>query len=354
MSILSKMRYYFRLSKLRQNQGHRKVPRQLFEMAVLFILKGIGPGYYHAAKLWRNDYTWNDKFGWLSEKRYRKRVYQYNPRAYQKISQNKLAEKALLALLSIPTSDFLGYYHPTHGRNVEGDSFRSGKDVERLLRSRDVKRFCVKELEGWGGRGLRALKVLRNEEQLEVIEIQSGERSSIVDFFAQVRCPKEGLILEAYIEQHPKMKSLNPTSVNTLRIFATWQQGQAQPTVDGAFVRIGRAGSVVDNTSSGGLAAVIDPETGILASGHFKPPHPDEFSVHPDHGSPIEGVAIPSWEEAKRLVIKTMPLFPHIRYCGFDVAISTSGPLIVEMNVEPDKLGLAQVGTTIQELLPPE
>jgi hypothetical protein len=100
------------------------------------------------------------------------------------------------------------------------------------------------------------------------------------------------------------------------------------------------------------LAAVVNLESGRLDKAQYKLPHPEVYSKHPDHGRDIEGVLIPFWGEAKALVTATLSLFPRMKYGGFDVAITETGPVIVELNVEPDKSGLARIGVPINYLLP--
>ena len=352
MKFTGKLKDYMKMSSLRQEQGHKSVPRQFAEMGLLFALRGIGPGYYHAAQLWHKDKTWTYKLGWLSEAKYRKRVYQYNPRPYQKISQNKLPEKALLTLFHIPTAEFLGFYHPVHGRDQQGSPLRCGADMLRLLEARKLNRFCIKELEGWGGRGFQALEVVRSEKGTALRPMQGAQVVSVEDYFEKLFCPAEGLAIEAYIHQHPVMRSLNPTSLNTIRVIVVWPHQEDYPRVVGGFVRIGRAGSLVDNTTAGGLCAPVEIQTGRIGRAHLRPPHPDAFKVHPDHGAQIEGTQIPCWDEAKDLLQKTMPVFPFLRFCGFDVAIAVDGPKIVELNVEPDKTGLMQIGLSMNEVIP--
>ena len=238
-----------------------------------------------------------------------------------------------------------------YGRDASGKPFCSGNDVLRALKEREIKKFCIKELEGWGGRGFQAFEIKYSGEKTALQPIQGGQAVDADDYFKSIACPSEGLVFEVYIEQHPTMKGLNSTSLNTIRVLVVWPYDVDEPKIVGGFVRIGRAGSLVDNTTAGGLSALVDVEFGKIGSAHYKPPHPDLFSVHPDHGAKIEGVVIPFWDEAKNLLIKTMPLFPSIRYCGFDVAISIEGPMIVELNVEPDKSGPMQIGMSIDSLL---
>ena len=258
-------------------------------------------------------------------------------------------------MFNVPSSKFLGWLHPQHGRDCFGKPLRSASDITRLLQENNVDQFCIKALEGWGGSQFQAVACSRGVKGMYISPIFSEKRTSIDEFFATVACSPDGLLLEAYIAQHPVMMALNESSVNTIRMFVacSLQPLDKTPSVVGAFVRIGRVGSLVDNTTSGGLAAVVNLESGRLDKAQYKLPHPEFYSKHPDHGRDIEGVVLPYWEEAKDLVTATLSLFPRMKFGGFDVAITETGPVVVELNVEPDKSGLARIGVPTNYLLPP-
>jgi len=353
MRILKKAIYYKEISELMASQGHLSVKSQVLEMVFLLIFRGVGPGYYLSAGLWDKNITWKQKLGWRSQSDYRKRVYLYNPRPYQKISQNKVSEKALLSLFKIPTAEFYGFMHPVYGKDHKGHALRNGHDALRVIEENNIDKFCIKELEGFSGRGFKALQVIRLEDgSLKIRPLNKDESFNLLDYFDSLNFPKDGLFFESYIEQHPVMAGLNRSSLNTIRVFVVWHHGEKIPKILGAFVRIGRDGSLVDNTSAGGLAAVIDLQSGQLKLAHYKPPHPERFTEHPDHGAKIKGEVIPFWDEVKNLLVEIMPVFPCTRFCGFDVAITVDGPKIVELNVEPDKTGLMQIGVPIDYALP--
>ncbi len=347
--MVAPLKWYLQLSRRRAAEGHLSLPVQFAEMTLLYLLRRIGPGYYHSARLWRSELSLAEKLQWVSEKKYRKLINRYNPAEYHKLSQHKLSEKALLSLLGFPAPEFYGLFHQEYGRRADGQPLRSAQDIRSLLEEKKLKKFCVKELEGWGGRGFHAVEICRQQEDIRLRSLNAESTCSIREFLDGIRDLANGVLLESYVEQHSLLSTLNPSSLNTLRVIVFWPFGQ-KPYVVGAFVRIGRMGSLVDNTSSGGMAAVIDVKTGELGSAHFKPPHPDEFEYHPDHGGQIKGILVPCWEEIKQLVCSAIQVFPHMRFCGFDIGVTENGPVIIELNVEPDKTGLMQIGVPIARL----
>ena len=139
-------------------------------------------------------------------------------------------------------------------------------------------------------------------------------------------------LLEEPIQQHEEMNNLNSSSVNTVRI-VTVMNKLNEVTLLTAFSRIGN-GSHVDNFNSGGMTAKIDINTGKISEDAVNKKG-EIFEKHPSTGTKIKGFQIPRWNEAKEMVEKAAKLSPHVRYIGWDVAITTNGPTLVEGNQFP-------------------
>ena len=137
-----------------------------------------------------------------------------------------------------------------------------------------------------------------------------------------------GFVAEELIVQHEATAHFHPQSLNTVR-FPTIRQD------DGVklwypFLRMGKGESFVDNISSGGVAALIDPETGVLvkAASHYM----RDVQEHPDTHAPIPGYRLPLWDEAVAMVKELAQVVPEMRYVGWDLALSDKGWVLVEGN----------------------
>jgi len=320
----------------RGNEGHLPTLRQLAEMVVLKLFYGLGPGHYHTARYWRKGLPWSYKTGFWPYKKFRKTVSALNPPAYQKLSQNKVSEKALLQLMNIPTPKFIGRLHYQQGFSSGGGKLTCASDLESLLReATEVEKICFKPVEGFGGLGFQAVRCIRQEE-ITVEMLDTGVRLTLTEFVVKVLKTSSGTdyIVEEYIEQHPILARLNPSSVNTLRVWVSYMDGET--SVIDAFLRVGRQGSIVDNTSRGAQIFRLDCSSGSIGQGMEKNMFNDVFENHKDSGEKITGVALPFWEEALGLAQKALTVFPNTRFAGVDIAITPSGPVVIELNVEPD------------------
>ncbi|GGD63981.1 hypothetical protein [Lacimicrobium alkaliphilum] len=95
---------------------------------MLFIVKRLGPLMYYEAELWRPSLSFKDKLGFLNAEQYQQRLAQLNPVPYRKLSQHKVAEKALLQLAGIPTPAFVGFFNHQKGFTYPHISF-AGLDM---------------------------------------------------------------------------------------------------------------------------------------------------------------------------------------------------------------------------------
>ena len=64
----------------------------------------------------------------------------------------------------------------------------------------------------------------------------------------------------------------------------------------------------------------------------------------------IQGASVVFLEEAKSLASVALDSFPGLGFAGVDVAIGPDGPMILELNVNPDRQGAAFVDIPTGEI----
>lgn len=199
------------------------------------------------------------------------------------------------------------------GRRIEtaeGESLSIEAAVARLT---EAGEGFAKTRFGYGGIGARVLRAEANE--IRAI-LATG-----VDHLVEER-----------VRQHQLLESFNATSLNTIRI-DTFLDGD-EVSHSGAFIRFGLAGAIVDNFSSGGLVVGIDLQSGALARFGRLNPRIDtqRFKVHPSSGVRFEGVQLPFWERLKALAASAARESAPTPSIGWDVAIASDGPVLIEGN----------------------
>lgn len=141
---------------------------------------------------------------------------------------------------------------------------------------------------------------------------------------------KTPFIVEEIVKQDSRMAEWNDSSINTLRIPSFRSKGGVRIVYPS--VRIGRAGSIVDNAGSGGTFAAIDPLSGkIITDGFDK--RGKSYEKHPDTNKCYKNSQIPDWNELVKKVEKLHQSLPiSHRYVAFDFALSTQGWVLIEGN----------------------
>lgn len=245
-----------------------------------------------------------------------------NNRVYNawELFNNKWATSVLFEKLGLPAPRLYG--HVTR----EGDGlylFRNGESV-RLdvhLAHQDVHLVC-KPLSYTGGKGVFMIESAAGELRVDGVATSFSELSNRVEDF---------VMLEEYVQQHEALAVFNPDSVNTLRMI-TARSPEGGIDLVGAYLRMGRAGSMVDNGGAGGLFVLLD-DRGTCAAiakplkGGYR-----GFTAHPDSNVTFEGVTIPWFQEARSLVLDGHRRLGPVHSLGWDVAITAEGPLIIEVN----------------------
>lgn len=140
-------------------------------------------------------------------------------------------------------------------------------------------------------------------------------------------------IIEEIIVQHEKMSSLNPSSVNTIRVITT-KDHNGQISVYKVAMRIGNGNKVADNLNNGGMACSIDIDTGKIDSHGITKKIDLTYDIHPISHIPLVGFEIPHYKKILEFCIEAHKLI-DMDLIGFDIAVTPNGCSIVEGNSTP-------------------
>lgn len=174
------------------------------------------------------------------------------------------------------------------------------------------KKFVKKNTFDSLGRGVE-LKIIDDDTDLRALY------KEVTDDFGPV-------IVEGLIDANDIIKGLNKDSVNTVRVIVYINNGV--PEVHYTFMKVGRAGSFVDNGGAGGIIVHIDKESGIFDSNGI-----DEdgivYEKHPDHGYEFKGVQMPEWEQLLSLAREAALQIEGLGYVGWDFTYTADNQWII-------------------------
>lgn len=155
-------------------------------------------------------------------------------------------------------------------------------------------------------------------------------KESEIDYIIEETKKGASFVLEKIISNHLVLKAINPTSLNTYRLFTTVSK-DGQVHIIGALLRCGASGQVVDNWGSGGVCYPIDLSTGIVSKpGRDK--KGNEFILHPVTNTQVVGLKMPFFFDACELAKRIIEKDRRVCYAGLDIAATQEGLELIEVN----------------------
>jgi hypothetical protein len=320
-------------------EGHLPLARQALEVVCLYVRNGLSPTYYYSGGLYERTIPWHAKLEHITTRTYVRRLRRINDPALRILTQNKVVTAAILQLFGVRTPTSYGHLKTTAGRSFDGHPLGSCEDLDALLSRGKIDRVCFKPVAGWGGHGFLKLSVEPGRNPVRVILEPEGRRIDLRTLWEHHLPEKAlgGYLCQEVVEQHSELARFNPSSVNTVRTMMVRGPRRRWAVLD-AWLRMGRGAVAVDNGSMGGITARIDLGTGALEAARDISLAFRTFDHHPTSGVPITGSRVPMWKQVLELSQQTAAVFDAMSWLAIDVAIDAAGPLVIEINEQPDPL----------------
>ena len=158
------------------------------------------------------------------------------------------------------------------------------------------------------------------------IEKWTVSKGSIEDLYNKFK--KSPAVLDELVTQHQELSKLNPSSVNTIRIFTVMIGNECE--IIGAALRMGVGDTVIDNYSAGGVVGSIDEKTGIVRD-DGEDAIGRRYEMHPTSKIRMKGFKIPNWETVIEFVRECAQNYP-LKYVAWDIAIRENDCVLIEAN----------------------
>lgn len=170
----------------------------------------------------------------------------------------------------------------------------------------------IKPCRSSGGKGITFVSACTTEE-----EIRTALRESPY------------ITAQKVIKQHPDMAKMNPSSVNIVRIMTIRINDSVH--ILSSVVRIGKAGSKVDNFHSGGMSCGINPDGSLKEFASFV--NGDRVKIHESGFVFAEG-KIPNFDRVCAEVKRLHHCLPMFGVISWDMCIDEIGdPVMIEYNI---------------------
>jgi len=321
------------IQQLLKDPDRKSIMRMMGELIYLaFIFKTI-PRHYFSRFLFKKSRT-NIRDYFPSKVLYNIKPH-FNERGATEVLENKLFFDFYFRQFAIPLPKILMYNQRNvfvvDKKRIQIDTEAKFKELlEEVFKANTINSLFIKRTYGsYGGSKIYKLTM----QQL------LGEAQLVSTIFQEVL--QAGYIFQETVRQHPVLVAFNPSCLNTLRI-ATFTNLDGKVEIINIIQRTSFTNSHVDNMTSGGCGIRVDPVTGKLDDvGYVSLKHGGiQIPVeHPVSHIAFHDLEIPFYEEAKQLIIRAAGCIPNLRLIGWDVAISESGPVLIEGNADYDIAG---------------
>ena len=194
------------------------------------------------------------------------------------------------------------------------EDFLSSEVTRNKLFNNSSRKLVLKSSDGQCGDGIQVLNLNKLSEAQVLQEIKNSNND----------------LIEEFIVQHDELMKISSSGLNTVRIFTQMHNNDVD--ILGVRLRI-TINSYVDNLAAGNIAAPVNKNTGIVeGKGVYSDVTKNDVTVHPVSGIKIVGFQLPFWSECLNMVKEAALTFPENKSIGWDVAITNSGPELLEGN----------------------
>lgn len=211
--------------------------------------------------------------------------------------------------------DFNIFYKDFIGRDWLYSKSMSVKDLEKFVLKH--KSAIIKPIDDWEGNGIY------------IVDFSNYDIEKLFSEYNQ-----KNVLMEEVVKQHPQM-IFNNKAVNTIRIYTIYDDTKNKAFIIKTTLRVGIGDSIVDNSHSGGCSYEIDVKSGIIISCGWSHTLKEQL-FHPGSNICMLGRKIPYWDEVVIMVKRAAEMMPSVKYIGWDVAISSEGPILIEGNHDAD------------------
>ena len=145
------------------------------------------------------------------------------------------------------------------------------------------------------------------------------------------------MLVQLAISNSKEIQSYGSRAVSTVRLVTLLSHNGDIMPVQAGMRFGGTADGIVDNYSAGGIYFVADHHTGELLTGlaTTAAQKPEFKTTPPLSNKVVTGTIIPRWKEVVDLAKTAHRAMTRHTICGWDIAVTEDGPVIVECNDIP-------------------
>ncbi len=313
----------------------KPMSQQLLEAFVSRLGKQrIGISEYFEYGLWDPELSANERaefIGWRTSAELDRR---FNSDYSRVLANDKLISYLLLHSLGFPIPLPLATFSASRRRIANEATLCTRDDVHHFLASTAYPVFA-KPISAGYGRGAAGLAGFDGTH----VHLLDGTSVEFEKFFAPFEfLPFQGMLFQECAASHPAIRELTgSTAICCIRMICLVTRHET--VIHTAFFKVVTGRNMLDNFSHGdygNLLATIDTEHGVITHAIRRMGPEGAIEQHPDTGKTLIGFRLPNWNEAVAMVREASHHFPGLGIQNWDVALTPTGPVLIELNTESE------------------
>ena len=194
--------------------------------------------------------------------------------------------------------------------------------------------FICKDIAGAYGSGFAVFDRIG----VDQVKVNNGPTENLADVIAQLIAGSPTLLLQERLFDHPDLQEISgrPT-LQTVRI-VTFRDNDGTYRMLYWLIKLVLGANISDNIAYGKTGNIM--AFGDRTSGNIKAARTSHSSGvgletiyhHPESKRTLTEFTVPLWQEAVDMVLNAHQFFPDFRALGWDVALTSAGPKILEAN----------------------
>lgn len=341
---LEQLKEFHRWAKLAQEQTGKSPVTQLQEILALRKTGGrCGIFDYYSYKLYDDSYLKGrgrkDFLGWKLHTEFNLAL---NPRSAVLPAWDKCVFTLIAGSAGLPVAPVMACFHPAAQISpMLGKHLRSVEDVRIFLRNPEIYPLFGKPAYSQQSYGSACLTGY--DEETDCLNLLNGDKAKVSEFSSRLlesidtryHKPECGYIFQQVFNLAPILHAFTQWSaICGVRVICL--NGPQGVVPIQAIWKVAVAPNHVDNFGSGSrgnLIAHVDLKSGEVSRMVDNSwPHTRVLKSHPVSGVPVKGLKLPDWERVLEICHLGGALFPLMMVHHWDFALTTQGPLILELN----------------------
>lgn len=250
------------------------------------------------------------------------------------LTVDKVLTGVVLAAAGFPVPETRAVYS-TDANYGALSSLRSAADIATFLR--DPANFPLFGKPVNSSQSVGAAAFLAVDPEGDGIVLGDGRQVSIEALASEISHHySRGYLFQELLRQPPEVVAMVGETISSLRLVTLWLPGG--PRVLYAGIKLAAPGAMVDALIGGdNVLVLIDSDSGEMrramqstVAARFEITH---SHVNPE--VPLIGVRLPYWAKAVAMATAAHRLFPGHGILAFDIALTTRGAVITEVNTNP-------------------